>query len=153
MLKKPWIWPACRSTVRRRSARLIANFLETARGDRDARLVFLVATRIGIVRDDRRDAPGGRAAGRVDHDEQLHDASVHRWRHRLHDKDVAGSDVLLEADEDVFVRELEDVYLTEGHLQIAANRAGEIGVSIPRKNLQVLVEWYVCHDKARATIC
>src|SRR5438552_1060152 len=104
---------------------------EEARGDRDARLVLLVAPPVGVVRHDRGDATGGRALEGVEHDEELHDRVAHRWPHeRLHDEDVVLAGVLLDLDEDVVVRELEHVDLAERDLEMAADITGEAGVRV-----------------------
>ena len=51
---------------------------DEAGGDRDARLVLLVGAAVGVVRDHRRDPPGGRPLEGVDHDQELHDRLVDR---------------------------------------------------------------------------
>ena len=79
-----------------------------SRGDWYARLIFLVATPIGEVGDNRRDAPwlrrGGRSSIII---QELHQSGVHRCRDRLDDEDVALPDVFLDLNENVFVAELE----------------------------------------------
>ena len=79
--------------------------------DRDARLVLLVRPAVGVERDDRRDPPGARALEGVDHDQELHDRLVDRVGRRLDEEDVLLADVVEDLDEDVLVRELEDLGL------------------------------------------
>ena len=77
--------------------------------DRDARLVLLVRAAVGVERDDRGDPPGAGALEGVDHDQQFHDRLVDRVAGRLDEEDVLLADVLEDLDEDVLVRELEDL--------------------------------------------
>ena len=75
--------------------------------------------------------PGRGALEGVDHDQELHDRLVHRPAGGLHQEDVLLSDVLHHADEDVLVRELEHLDLTELGLEVAGDPLGErlIGVA------------------------
>src|SRR5262245_2219779 len=63
-------------------------------GDRDAGFVLLVAARIAVIWDHGGDAVGRRAPEGVDHYQQLHQVRVYRRASRLHDENVAASDVL-----------------------------------------------------------
>ena len=81
------------------------------RRDRHARLVLLVRPAVRVERDDRRDPAGRRPLEGVDHDQQLHDRLVDRVRRRLDEEDVLLADVVEDLDEDVLVRELEDLGL------------------------------------------
>ena len=129
---------------------------EQARGDRHARLVLLIAAAVAVVRKDRGDTPCRCALERIDHDQQFHDAAADRRRERLDDEDVLRADVLENADEDVLVRELEDLALTERHFERAANSAGESGVGVAREDAQVLVHvasatvWIATRRRERA---
>ncbi len=111
---------------------------EQARRNRHARLVLLVAASVGVVRDDGRDAAGRGAAEGVDHDQQLHDAGVHRRAERLDQEDVAAADVLLDADEDVLVAELEDIAGAQGHFEMGADTRGQRDMSTPAEHRKVI---------------
>jgi hypothetical protein len=82
----------------------------------------------------------------IDHDEELHDARIHRRCHRLDQKDVPGADVLFELNEDILVGEFKDLGVTQRHLEVVADSTSECGVRIAGEDLEVLVERCVCHD-------
>ena len=110
MLKKPWIWPACRSMVTTRSAPGDGDHVgDQARRDRHARLVLLVGAAVGVVGHHAGDALGAGAPQGVHHDQQLHDAAVHRRARRLDDEDVLAAHAAVQLDEDVLVGEVDDV--------------------------------------------
>ena len=81
------------------------------RRDGDAGLILLVSATIAVVRHHGGNPPRGGAPRRVHHNEQLHEAGVHRRRDGLHDEHVPLADVLLDADEDILVGELKDFRL------------------------------------------
>ncbi len=84
---------------------------DEARRDGHARLVLLVRAAVGVVRHDRRDAPGAGALEGVDHDQQLHDRLLTGVAGRLDEEDVLLADVVQDLDEDVLVGELEHLEL------------------------------------------
>ena len=106
---------------------------EEPRGDRDPRLVLLVAPPVRELRHDRRDPARGGALERIDHDEKLHDRVAHRRSdERLDDEHVVLAGVLVDLHEDLVVRELEDIGLAERDLELAADVAREGGVGVAR---------------------
>ena len=87
MSKKPWIWPACRSSVRTRSApatviRLATSLAEI--GVRGPELAVLPG--IAEIGHDRGDPPRRGAPQRIEHDQQLHQVVVGRIGGRLDDE-------------------------------------------------------------------
>ena len=73
--------------------------------DRLARRRLLVLARVAVPGDDGGDAVRGGELGRVDHDQQLHEAVVHRPAGGLHEEDVGAAHALLEAHVDLAVGE------------------------------------------------
>lgn len=81
---------------------------QQARGDADARLVFLVRSRIAEIRDDDVDTRGRVALERVDQDQQFKDVLVQVGRcHRLYEVHILTADALAKADEEVLVGKLD----------------------------------------------
>ena len=74
-------------------------------------LVLLVRAAVGVERDHGRDPAGAGPFERVDHDQQLHDRLVDGMGRWLDQEDVLFADVVEDLDEDVLVRELEDLGL------------------------------------------
>ena len=74
-------------------------------GDRLPRRRLLVLARVAEPGRDGDDPVRGRALGRVDHQEQLHQVPVHRRVRRLDDEDVRAADRLQVAAVDLAVRE------------------------------------------------
>ena len=114
MLKKPWIWPACRSTVRTRTAPAVVIKSATSLaliGTRGSN--FAILPGVAEVRHDGGDALGRGAAERIEHEQQLHEVVVHRRAGRLDDEDIATAHVLRDLDQDLAVAEA-------AHLGLAA---------------------------------
>jgi hypothetical protein len=105
-------------------------------GDRDARLVFLVAARIGKVRQHRRDSRCRRKFQGVYQDQQLDDVIGQGRRGRLDDEHVAAPDVLLDLHLDVFVGEPDDFAPPQGHARLAGDGSGQGRVTAAGKDLQ-----------------
>ena len=104
--------------------------------DRDAGLVLAVLAGVAVVRQDGGDPLGGGAADGVDHDEELHVGLVRGLAGRLDDEDVASADALVDLDELLAIRELQDVDAAERLADVGGNALGEGGVDRPGKNLQ-----------------
>ena len=78
------------------------------RCDRHARFVLSVLARISEKRNDRGDAIGAGPSRRIHHDEQLHQVIV-GWRtRRLNNENIAATNVLLDFDVGLAVRERAD---------------------------------------------
>jgi hypothetical protein len=101
---------------------------QQASRNRHTGLVLLVAATVGEVRDHGRDATRRRAAEGIDHDQELHDRSVHGRAKRLNDKNVLLTDVFLDANEEVFVTELENVTIAERHAELGGHLTRELKV-------------------------
>ena len=94
--------------------------------DRDARGVLLVGAGVGVVRDDGGDLRRRRAAGRVEHQQQLHEVLLRRRHERLHDVHVALAAVRLELHLQAVVAEAVDGDRRQRHAQSLADAAGEL---------------------------
>ena len=131
MSKKPWIWPACRSSVSTRSAPARGDQVGDQLGrDRRAGPGFAVLPGVAEIGDHRGDAPRRGAAQRVDDDQQLHQVVVGRKGRRLDDEDVLAADVLLDLDEDLHVGEAPHHRLRQRGGEIGGDRLGELGVGV-----------------------
>ncbi len=109
-----------------------------AGGDRDAWLVLLVRSAVRVVRDDRRDSPGAGALEGVDHDQQLHDRLLDRPACRLDDEDIPIASVVLDANEDVLVRKLENLGATKVTAEVAGNLARQLWVGVARIQVELV---------------
>ena len=139
MLKKPWIWPWWRSIVEDPVGAGDRDHVGDQAGrDRDPRLVLLVRSAVGVERDDRGDPPGARPLERVDHDQELHDRLVDRVGRRLDEEDVLLADVVEDLDEDVLVRELEDLRLARLDAEVAADLPGQVRVRVAVVDLELV---------------
>src|SRR3990172_1958062 len=69
----------------------------------------------------------------------MNDARVHGRDHGLDDEDVAGADVLVDADEDVLVAELEHLAFAEWRLQVVTDGLGELRVRVAAEDPKLLV--------------
>ena len=77
---------------------------------------------VSVVRDDARDGAAGRAAARVDHDEELHEIIVDVWRARgLDQEHVAAADGLFDLDVHLAVGELLDDGGAEVHAEVVGD--------------------------------
>ncbi len=94
---------------------------QQAGGDGDAGLVLLVGASVAHVRDDGRDAPGRIALEAVDHDQELHDIAMERRGHGLDHIHVLASDAAVQADEQILVRELDQVVVAQRDAQVIAD--------------------------------
>src|SRR5216683_581113 len=120
MSKKPWICPACRSSVITRSA--------------PARVIRL-DTSLAEIGDDRGDAPPRRAAQRVDDDEQFHQVVVGRIRRRLDDEHVGAAHVFLNLDEDFHVGEAPHHRLGQRGREVGGDGVGKRRIGVAGDNL------------------
>ena len=102
--------------------------------ERDPGGVLLVAARVGEVGDDRRDHRGGRAPGRVDHEQQLHERVLGRRHERLDDVDVALAAVREQLGLEAVVAEPADQRLRQAHPELVADPVGEGLVCRPRED-------------------
>ena len=108
--KNPCTCGACRVMVSTRSTPAVDQHVgDQPAADRDPRGVLLVGAGVGVVRDHRGDLGRRRAAGGVDHQQQLHEVLLGRRHQRLDDVDVALAAVGLELG-------LEAVVAEPGHL-------------------------------------
>ena len=107
-------------------------------GDGHARLVLLVGPAVAVVRDDGRDPAGAGALEGVDHDQEFHDRVVHRPAGRLDDEHVLLTDVIEDLDEDVLVRELEDIEAPGLGAEVAGDLPGEIRVRVAVVDLELV---------------
>ena len=139
MLKKPWIWPACRS--------IDSSAIDAGRGDqvrhqprrdRRARLALAVLARVAEVGDHGDDRAGGGALERVDHHQQLHEVVVDRRAGRLHDEAVHAADVLVDLDVDLAVGEAGHLGLAERRLDVLADRRARSRFAFPLNMVRAL---------------
>ena len=82
--------------------------------------------------------PALRALERVDHDQQFHDRLVDRVGRRLDEEDVLLADVVEDLDEDVLVRELEDLGLAGLRAEVAADLPGQVRVGVAVVDLELV---------------
>ena len=104
-------------------------------GDGNARLVLAVLAGVAVEGEDRGDALGRGAAGRVQHDQQFHQVLVRRGTGRLDDVDVAAADVLHVLDEDLAFGEASDLDVAQRHFQNVRNLAGQFRIGATRKQV------------------
>ena len=90
-------------------------------GDGNAGLVLAVLPGVAEVGEHGGDAGGARAAGGVDHDEQLHQIVVGTVAGGLDQKRVGAADVLFELDEYLAVGEVGDMHLAQVDAQIVGD--------------------------------
>src|SRR5713226_8373720 len=110
------------------------------RRDRHAWLVLAVLARVAVVRNDRRDATRRGALERVEHDQQLHQIVVHRWRRRLDHEDVRAADVLIDLHVVLAVGEAVQRDAARLDLELAADFLRERRVRSSGENLQGTVQ-------------
>ena len=96
--------------------------------DRDPRRVLLVRAGVGVVRDHRRDLRRRGAAGRVEHQQQLHQVLLRRRHQRLHDVDVALAAVGLQLHLQAVVAEAIDAHRRQRDTEAGADPPGELRV-------------------------
>jgi hypothetical protein len=94
----------------------------------DAGLVLLVGAGVGVVRHDDGDPARRRPAGRVAHQQQLHEMLLHGLDQGLHEKDIAFPAVRLQLDLQAVVGEPAEPGRAEGHAEVGAHLGGEVGV-------------------------
>jgi len=87
-------------------------------GDGDSRLVLLIGTAIGIIRDYGGDAPCGVPLEGVYDYEQFDQVPVHGRAGRLNQKDIFGPYAREKLGEDVFVGELKHLDFPQLHAQV-----------------------------------
>ena len=107
--------------------------------DRYAGRDFAVLAGVAVVRDDRRDALGGRALERVQHQQQLHQVVVAGRTRRLHDEDVAPAHVVGDLDLDLAVAESPDLRVGERHPEMRAQRVRQRPVRVAREYLDLVL--------------
>ena len=105
--------------------------------DRHAGLVLTILAGVAEERDDGRDARGGGATERVDHDQQLHDAVVGGRAGRLDHVDVAAADVLVDLHERLAVGETVDGGGAERDAEMLADFLGQRRVGVAGENLHL----------------
>ena len=154
MSKKPWIWAACRSRARTRSAPAIGEQVRhELRGDRDAALVLAVLAGVAVVGDDGRDARGAGPLEAVEQDEQLHQVLVDRRAGRLDDVHVPAAHVLVDADGDLAVGEVVERDLAERVAEAVGDLVGEGEVGPAAEDLDaVVVHAEACHRLVLARV-
>ena len=131
MLKKPWIWPACRSIDSTRSTPAAVIRSATRRAEIGVRgLTLAILARVAEVRDDGDDRAGRRALERVDHDQQLHQVVVRGRAGRLHDEAVHAAHVLVDLDVDLAVGEAGHLGAAERRFDVATDRLRELAVGV-----------------------
>ena len=91
------------------------------RGDGHAGLVLAVLTGVAEVGQHGGDAGGARAAGGVDHDQQLHQIVVGPVAGRLDQKGVGAADILLKLREDLAVGKVRDVDFAKVDAKVVGN--------------------------------
>src|SRR4051794_491023 len=149
IVKKPWIWPACRSIVSTRSAPASCSMSATRRAVIGSRGFALRSWRgVGEQRVNARDpfAPAGLAilAGvreprddgrdplrrgelrRLDHQQQLHDVLVDGLAAGLHDEEVGAADRLVVAAVGLAVPEGVQLDLAELDAELVGDALGEL---------------------------
>ena len=105
------------------SARDADHVRDEPRRDGHPRLVLLVGSAVGVVRDHRGDAPCAGALEGVDHDQELHDRLLDGRAGGLDQVHVVLADVVQDLHEDVLVGELEHLDPTQGHVQVEPDLA------------------------------
>ena len=103
---------------------------EQAGGNRDAGLVLFIGAAVGEIGDHRGDPAGAGAADGINHDQQLHDGVVDRAGAGLHQEDITFTDVVANLDEDIFVRELENISFAQGLFQRGADGRRQVTVGV-----------------------
>jgi hypothetical protein len=98
---------------------------DETRGNRNPRRIFLVGARVGVVRDDGRDARGRGAARRVEHQQQFDQMFLHRWDQRLDDEHVGFPAAGAKLHAHAIVAETADRRRAERRLQSFADIARE----------------------------
>ena len=101
-----------------------------------ARLAIL--TRIGIVRNDRRNTVCGRPLARIRENQQLHEIVVHGKARRLNDKDVLSANALFDHHLNFTVVELSNECLAERDADTFSNILRQLGICIPRQDAHVV---------------
>ena len=107
IVKKPWIWPACRSIVSTRSAPATLDHVGDEARSRSARAASPCGpgAQYGNQRNHGRDALRRRELGRLDHEQQLHEVLVDGLAAGLDEEDVGAADRLAVATVGLAVRE------------------------------------------------
>src|SRR5574338_197193 len=103
-----------------------------------ARRDLAVLARVAVGGHDGRDAPRGRAAQRVDHDEQLHQVRVRGRAGGLDDEAVEPAHVLLDLDADLAVAEVADLRLAHLHVEVRGDAPREGAVRVAGEELHVV---------------
>ena len=101
-----------------------------------ARLAIL--TRIGVVRDNRRNAVCRRAFARIREDQQLHEVVIDGKARRLDDEDVLPANALLDHHLNLAVVELPDESLAERYADTFRNILCQLWIGIPRQDAHVV---------------
>ena len=117
-------------------------------GDGLSTAVLLVLAGIPVERRDHGNALSRGPLEGVDHDELLHDPGVDGSRMALHHKSVATADRLLEADEDLAIRELVGINRAQIGAEVRRHLLAEVGVSPPREEDESLTrgDGQLAHD-------
>lgn len=92
----------------------------------DAGGILLVGAGVGVVRDHRCDLRRRRAAGGVDHQQQLHEVLLGGGHQRLHDIDVPLTAVVEQLRLEAVVAEAGDLHVTAGNLQMVTDLVSQL---------------------------
>ena len=101
-----------------------------------ARLTIL--TRIGIVRDNRRNTVRGRTLARIRENQQLHEVVIHGKARRLDDEDVLAANALFDHHLDFTVVELPNECLAERYADTICDVLCQLGICVPRQDANVV---------------
>ena len=110
------------------------------RCDRHPRLIFAVLPRVSEKRNDRRDPVRARPAGRIHHDQQLHQMLVRRRACRLNDENIPAANVLLDLDVSFAVRKRADRRLTKRRADALTNPLRQLPIGGAAEDLHFGLE-------------
>ena len=97
--------------------------------DRHSGLIFSILPGVTEKWNDCRDAHRARSAGRIDHDQKLHEVLIRRRARGLDDEDVPTPDILVNLYKCLAIRERRDGRIPKLHSDIGANPLRQLAVS------------------------
>ena len=150
MLKKPWIWPVCRSTLTTRSQpAAVRRSARSRAGDRLAALGLPVLSRVRVERADRGDALRRGPLRGVGHDQLLEDVVVDRRAVALDEEHVRAAHAFAEAAVELAVGEAREHDRAERHVEARRDLRRELVVAVPGEHHEalLLVELLGAHSR------
>ena len=101
---------------------------------RDARRVFLVRAGIGKIGDDSGDARRRGAAGRIEHEQQLHQIVLHRRAERLDDEHILLAAIGLQLHFQTIIGKALEPGRLQGDAEMGADLLGKFGMGAAAEN-------------------